>query len=85
MTNPVLKILWCSHFKIFQVFGIKENNVMSTNPFVLLVTRIAYYHVRILKPLYVFFFLLQASFLPVSLKLTWANSNWQYLKIASKQ
>ena len=86
MTNPVLKILWCSHFKIFQVFGIKENNVISTNPFVLLATRFVYYHVRILKPLYViFFFLLQAYFLQVSLKLTWANSNWQYLKIALKQ
>ena len=35
-----------------RVFGIKENNVISTNPFVLLVTRFAYYPVRIIKPLY---------------------------------
>ena len=56
MANPVLKILWCSHVKIFQVFGIKESNVISTNPFVLLATRFVYYHVRILKPLYVIFF-----------------------------
>ena len=30
------------------------------------------------------FFLLQAHFLQISLKLTWANSNWQYLNIAMK-
>ena len=62
MANPVLKILWWSHVKIFQVFGIKESNVKSTNPFVLLATRFVYYHVRILKPLYVIFFSLTSIF-----------------------
>ena len=36
-----------------KLFGVKENNVISTNPFVLLATRFAYYPVRIIKPLYV--------------------------------
>ena len=30
-------------------------------------------------------FLLQAYFFQISLKLTWANSNWQYLKIVMKK
>ena len=32
--------------------GIKENNVISTNPFVFLVMHFAYYPVRIIKPFY---------------------------------
>ena len=68
------------------LFGIKENNVISTNPFVLLLMHFAYYPVRIFKPLHVKkIFLLQAYFLQISLKFTWANNNWQYLKIAMKQ
>ena len=39
--------------KYLKVFGVKENNVILTNPFVLLATRFAYYPVRIIKPLYV--------------------------------
>ena len=31
---------------------LEENNVISTNPFVLLATRFAYYSVRIIKPFY---------------------------------
>ena len=72
------------YFVIIQ-FWTEENNVISTNPFVLLATRSAYYPVRIIKPLYVNFFLLEAYFLQIPLKLTWANSNGQYLKIAMKQ
>ena len=34
-------------------FGVKEKNVILTNPFVLLATRFAYYPARIIKPLYV--------------------------------
>ena len=71
-------------FKIIQ-FWTEEDNVMSTNPFVLLAKRSSYYPVRIIKPLYVNFFLLEAYFLQIPLKLAWANSNGQYLKIAMKQ
>ena len=35
------------------LFGIKENNVISTNPFVLLLMHFAYDPVRIFKPLHV--------------------------------
>ena len=51
--------------------GIKENNVILTNPFVLLVLRFTYYPVPIIKPLDVkkiFFFFLQAYFLQISSK-----------------
>ena len=65
---------------------LEENNVMSTNPFVLLATPFTYCPVRIIKPLYVKkIFLLQANFLQISIKLTRANSNWQCLKISMKQ
>ena len=46
--NNVIKIIWSY-----------ENNAISTNPLVLLVTCSAYYPVRIIKPLYVKKFLLQ--------------------------
>ena len=32
---------------VIKLFGVKENNVMSTNPFVLLATHFAYYPLRI--------------------------------------
>ena len=37
---------------VIKLIGIKENNVISTNPFVLLVTRFAYCSVHIVKPFY---------------------------------
>ena len=40
------------YFPSLNLIGIKENNVISTNPFVLLATRFAYYPVRIIKPFY---------------------------------
>ena len=40
-----------NHFHI-KIFGVRENNFISTNPFVLSATRISYYPVRIIKPLY---------------------------------
>ena len=53
------------------LFVIKENDVTSTNLFAFLVTRFAYYPVRIIKPLYVNnFFSLTRIFSSKSLKLT---------------
>ena len=63
-------------------FSFKENNVISTNPFVYWrrVSRTTLYalssHFVICKK-----FLLQAYTLQISLKLNWANSNWHYLKL----
>ena len=72
--------------KYLKVFGVKENNVILTNPFVLLGNTFCLlpctnYEAIICKKI----FLLQAYFLQISLKLTWANSNWQSLKVALKQ
>ena len=79
-------MIWFEDIEDIFLFGVKGNNVIWTNPFVLLATRFAYYPARIIKSLYViFFFLVQAYFLQISLKLTVATSNWQYLKIAVKQ
>ena len=48
------------------LIGVKENNVVSTNPFVLLVTLFTYHPARVIKPLYVKKkFLLQAYFLQI--------------------
>ena len=41
---------------VIKILGIKENNVMLTNPFVLLAIGVAYYPVRIIKSLYVKYF-----------------------------
>ena len=44
------------------LFGIKKNNVILTNAFVLLLTHFAYYPVRIFKPLHVKKFSLTSIF-----------------------
>ena len=66
---------------IYTVTRNKANNVLSTNAFVLLptVSRTTLYtlssHFITCKK-----FLLQANFLQISLKLTWANNSWQWWK-----
>ena len=46
--NLLKSLIWL----IQNLFGIKVNNVISTNSFVLLAKSFAYYPVRIIKPLY---------------------------------
>ena len=66
---------------VYTVTRNKANNVLSTNTFVLLptVSRTTLYtlssHFITCKK-----FLLQAYFLQISLKLTWANNSWQWWK-----
>ena len=72
-TTPMEGCFW----KCYTITRNKENNVISTNPFVLLATPFAYYSVRmhyqaILLSLKKIF--LQAHFLQISLKLTFVNS-----------
>ena len=71
--HVTLFIVASSSQKPILLVGIKENNVISTNPFVLLVLRFTYYPVPIIKPIRCkknFFFLFTSIFSSISFKLT---------------